>query len=1013
MNKDDAFREINEIQDYYVSELISRISKENDVMKKINFTSPTGTGKTKMMSKLINSFPEYYFIITTLSKGQLNRQISASLDKDCIYGNYRVYGTADFRINSILEAQDIIGRIPAGKKCVWLRDEGHIATNRFDDILLDICYKVVNFSATNKYDDIKCNFTSTMMLRTVKQDIGTPESAIKKLVEIKEQHKMVKNYNPCAIFRCIKGSESIYNRIVLTCEKYNLKYIDLNDDSYIMAELCEDNNEYDVIINKMKLVEGIDIRRAHVLYMDSQPRNDATTIQTIGRCRRNALLYRDDIDIFAPENSELLKNTRVCYAFFNVERMNISTDENGELCYAFCDKISCESLKPNSHIYVENGRLMNGLLVVELEGKSGWYDIEIDDVTGFNVVDPKSDFYRKEIFEAPADYIYVSNKKIYKENIDKLPIYHSKYVKNYELGIFDEVSCKPYRKFEEKVEKNNAIINISDEVLNLFEEYVKKYTSRKGENLVASMIKDVCLDKIIDEINELIKESEVENIDSEYCKNEIEIFVKNYQGVRGYNKICTFIRKYQSNNFEPDILLLIKFLCTKNKLKSNECDCEFIVKTIERLIEIEDRLEINGIDVSKIAVYSLENKANFLKVKNYIIRLESFISNNTEVAFKPFSITKRYDERLEVTKDDVITYFELELPACLRKINDNKRCYLKDSKIIVNNYKKYLSNTLKKLKEKVIPIAFVDYGVLFEDISSFEKELLNSGEIRQCYDVEVSEVKNSLSNRICKIWNEKESAIIGTDLMKIHKVYEKGFWGGWDSLVDSYWSESTAVTSKIGRNTKLDRYISQKYEKELLQSKNQLFSGENYFSFDKRCNSCLGYCVEYYSKYLVYGEKYLQGFIKNSYKKNNDAVIVRACIDKYRKMMAMVYGDEILKVIKTISIEQLCQKKYAEFVNAVVEFGTRTSFYVKDKLYKNCPAINNISPNLSIRHISGLADYITEDTILDVKVTNNITERHVRQVLAYHYLSTKRSDLHINRLIIYDATSGKDVVIHL
>ena len=32
-----------------------------------------------------------------------------------------------------------------------------------------------------------------------------------------------------------------------------------------MSELCEDNNEYDVIINKMKLTEGIDIRTCVLL----------------------------------------------------------------------------------------------------------------------------------------------------------------------------------------------------------------------------------------------------------------------------------------------------------------------------------------------------------------------------------------------------------------------------------------------------------------------------------------------------------------------------------------------------------------------------------------------------------------------------------------------------------------------------------------------------------------------------------------------------------------------------
>ena len=78
-------------------------------------------------------------------------------------------------------------------------------------------------------------------------------------------------------------------------------------------------------------------------------------------------------------------------------------------------------------------------------------------------------------------------------------------------------------------------------------------------------------------------------------------------------------------------------------------------------------------------------------------------------------------------------------------------------------------------------------------------------------------------------------------------------------------------------------------------------------------------------------------------------------------------------------------------------------------MYKNKEPINNIDPNLSIDHIAGLADYITEDTILDIKVNGNLNENQLRQVLAYQYLSTKRSDLNIKRVIVFDATSGKHV----
>ena len=84
MNKSEAFKEINKLQDEYVDELIRLIkSSDYDSMKAISFTSATGTGKTKMMSKLIDKLPNYYYVVTTLSKGQLHLQIKESLANDC------------------------------------------------------------------------------------------------------------------------------------------------------------------------------------------------------------------------------------------------------------------------------------------------------------------------------------------------------------------------------------------------------------------------------------------------------------------------------------------------------------------------------------------------------------------------------------------------------------------------------------------------------------------------------------------------------------------------------------------------------------------------------------------------------------------------------------------------------------------------------------------------------------------------------------------------------------------
>lgn len=116
-------------------------------------------------------------------------------------------------------------------------------------------------------------------------------------------------------------------------------------------------------------------------------------------------------------------------------------------------------------------------------------------------------------------------------------------------------------------------------------------------------------------------------------------------------------------------------------------------------------------------------------------------------------------------------------------------------------------------------------------------------------------------------------------------------------------------------------------------------------------------------------------------------------------------------MIKSASVNTLVQDNYRYFVNLVVSKGEQVADFVKQTLYLNQNIINCYDPNLSIQHIAGLADYITEDTTLDVKVTGNISEGHIRQVLAYHYLSTKRSDLHIKRVIVYDATSERSVIV--
>lgn len=1008
MTREEAFAEINQTQEYYIQQLIDLMNNPNyTTMKSLNFQSATGTGKTNMMSLLINKFPDYYFIITTLSKGQLHIQIRDNLKKLSLYDNFYVYGSADYKINSRLDADDIIGKIPDGKKCIWLRDEGHIKTNRWDALLENVCYKVINFSATNDYADVQCNFAHTMMLRTVNQTVGTPEDAIQKLLEVKQQHSKVPNYNPCAIFRCVGGDANLYQMIVSLCNAYGLKYTDLSEDEYVMADLCRDDNEYDVLINKFKIVEGIDIRRAHILYMDNQPNNNKTTIQVIGRCRRNALLYRDDIDILAEENRDLLETTRECYVYYNVEKMKIDTDENGELQMAFCNIISCQELKPNITISVKNGQLSNGLFVIELEGLTGKFTIEVDKDTGFNVVTPITKFYDTED-KSTDDYVYVYSgfdydrdyvtqklymrdlRKIHKTNLSKLKTSTEGYERyfDYSKGEYEyrDITVPTHYVVPDCCGENidTVAFEPSNELLCAYNALITKYsdeflsallTERNIENIVPDAIpSNYVVNKYV---NNYIEQNKT-LIHQQYAT--LENLEHYYAG--GLSELCWHHNKSSMNILKYYYIKLIEQGYTKKEInaKIREYNSKITV------LCYDDSLPSSIIDRKLAYLLLFNDDICFAHLKkHYFISIPYYQSDNpiTLINQTILQIIKDYEERLNKI---MVSGVSINCKQEHRQIKEQ----LDSLGLIISN------------KEARV---FYDYSAIIEPLSDEEYYLITKGAIVPYCRPYITLTVDNIKSPYTKIVNDKESAIIGVDVMRQIKQDD-----------EVCWVESKSVSSKVGGYNKLNEFISNRYSDELQIAKAQLFSGKNSYDLDNKCNSCLGYCVEYYSKYLLYGEVFLEKEIRQAKQEShttavNEALIVRACMLKYRQMMALCYGSYVAKIIKTISVEQLIKDKYKDFVKLVIELGTATSKYVKETLYKDQFPQNNIDPNLSIRHISGLADYITEDTILDVKVQNHIDEKMIRQVLAYHYLSTKRSDLNIKRVIVYDATSNKSVII--
>lgn len=411
---------INQKQNEYINELINFIEthQEEEV---IPFTSPTGTGKTRMMDKLINSAfgQKYFFIITSLSRGGLYKQIEESLNNHCLHKNYKVYGSSDITAATIFRPEDAWKEITEAsnkKPLIWIRDEGHLQTNNWSKLLKDKVEYIINFSATNAVPGIECDFSETCMLRTP-QLIESPEvtNALDKLLEIKKLHAGVPHYNPCAIFRCI-NNPTLHDIIVEECAKRHLSVIDLNEDDEVqLADICKDDNPYDVIINKMKIVEGVDLRRAHVAYLGNVPNNPDTIIQFMGRCRRNALLWRNDVDILDEKNRDLLKATRNCYIYFNVtnqEKREIVENLTERLRTAFREVRSVIEFKVGTKLSVIDGKIENGISIYQLEGCTGDFIVE-KDADGYKVANPLSKYYQCRT-EYRGGYIPSSGYKITK-----------------------------------------------------------------------------------------------------------------------------------------------------------------------------------------------------------------------------------------------------------------------------------------------------------------------------------------------------------------------------------------------------------------------------------------------------------------------------------------------------------------------------------------------------------------------------------------------------------------------
>lgn len=974
--KKEAIAEINEAQDLYVSQLADLITGKNDSfsnLKEIDFTSPTGTGKTVMVARLINLLPNYFFVVTTLSRGQLRVQIEKKLKELAASKNYLVFGLNEFTKTTKLQRKEIEASIPWEKKVIWIRDEGHIATNRWAEIFQRKSYRIINFSATNKSNNgIQCNFAHTMMLRTVSQMTGSPEDALDKLVEVKKAHKCVKGYNPCALFRIMDDTK--LGRIEKACTERDLKFINITDESFDMSDLCLDENPYDVIINKFKITEGIDLKRCHVVYLDSKPGNEATIVQVIGRARRNALFWRKDIDILKPAYSELLAETRRCYVFYNIREAELSLDENGELAYSLCDTISIEALRPGFKIKVENGQLPNGLRILELFGKTGVYEISFDEEYKCNVVNNPS-FYAEERINSDSLTIDLRDSDLSLQTI---------YLKQNALEFF-----------ESKARGADSSYDKRKYSFYCYREYAKSIGSDIDFDYWGKYLNVDCKDHHVKQraFYAFLHDEDIKSL-------KYGMWLTGYKlSPDAHQKAIEFAEDSPEN----------KYLEKKNILASWGKNKDTIIEpTLLPFIECVEYLECEPL-------YRI-GKA-LAKTKN----IQRVSENSFRVTSHPQShyIKKQSYNQFSDFADAVLKYrgkslFGMKIDYWREMLNTVKSFSQLDqyesSVIDLQELNRLMGLNLSKEEVHIYSKGgFITKSCRGSEISKLTIFEHKGGSVKKATLGQKIVYRQSIIKKYepySKLYNDRQIAIIGPDSMK---------------YVGGVYIEDRPVTSKINRFTKFNRFIMSRYESALKLCEPQLFSGHNDFDFDNKCNSCLGFCVEYFAKIKLFGDMAYRSFIETARieaksETIDDLIRVRAAMIIYRSEMASCFGNKLMGVIPSITVETLIQESYAPFVNKIIELGLKTEQFVLNHLVTNeipREALNAHDPNLSVNHISALCDFVTKDTIMDLKCTSSIAQRHILQVLAYHYLSTKRSDLSIKRLIVFDAVTGKNIEIIL
>lgn len=292
-------QEIIDLQDEAVSKLLEYALKQ----KESTFKAPTGSGKTYMMSDLMNRIlsrdENVVFVVSTLSKGNLGEQNYKAF---CRFGrekfnklkpflietdttneealfiplDYNVYvlprdkykkdsklKDSGVLMNFLKSLDTNLERGAQGKKIYLIKDECHQATNNLDELIKNghdkgFFEKVINISATPKLTrgqrpSVEVNedeAVSVGLIKAVKWQSNEVEleTALDKFVELKKKYLNEQNgvgINPCMIIQ-ISNKDKADKEIETIKEALKkahseLKYMLIVDDKN--SNKCESNDK--------------------------------------------------------------------------------------------------------------------------------------------------------------------------------------------------------------------------------------------------------------------------------------------------------------------------------------------------------------------------------------------------------------------------------------------------------------------------------------------------------------------------------------------------------------------------------------------------------------------------------------------------------------------------------------------------------------------------------------------------------------------------------------------------